>query len=527
MRRARHPATVAVVAGLILLLSSTGAGAFVVSPSASARSSVRPATSTRERANGGIVAAIRATTTANDDDDDDGGADDEAETEARPPSSDSSTARRSAAPTRREALLRAASLSALATSAALSRSLQSASAVDLPNFLLPPDKRIDGDAVSYKQAKRATAYLVDSTIPPSLVPFKASREAAVLKSLGRGSGTPKIAYLQEQINLNNIMNKGVFGAAKFVGDVARGGPEDPRSGKGYASFVFLGVAADYNSMDDASLAQGILTDVVKPRRGDPTALGLAYAPRSTQGALDRYSRNEQSEEDLTKELEEAAAPGERGAASTFLPLLRFAKSRGLSLLALGPEAEDVRTVRTRGLQSVDVDRRSRYVADSEGFINLTQDPKFKLYTEKSLLRNFVPADDESDKGKDSPGDYFAERILVHEAIATGVAQWAIERPDALVAVVAPLKDLRYMGGPNGRVPRICRYLDPDSIVDEECVTTILLNPTAENTLSASKFLRLEIGTGPQTLKYQTKVADYLWFSRMPKVNMIPRMMNWA
>ena len=47
----------------------------------------------------------------------------------------------------------------------------------------------------------------------------------------------------------------------------------------------------------------------------------------------------------------------------------------------------------------------------------------------------------------------------------------------------------------------------------------------QETLSQSKFLRLEIGTAPTNWAYQTKIADYFWFSSMPKVNMLPRMMN--
>merc|ERR1712127_619103 len=105
------------------------------------------------------------------------------------------------------------------------------------------------------------------------------------------------------------------------------------------------------------------------------------------------------------------------------------------------------------------------------------------------------------------------------------AQWAPSRPDALVAVVAPIPDVRFLGGINGRVPRVCRHLNPDSLVDEEAVTTILLNPNARETLSESRFMRLEIGTAPNNWTYQTKIADYLWFSSMPKVNMLPRMMN--
>ena len=84
---------------------------------------------------------------------------------------------------------------------------------------------------------------------------------------------------------------------------------------------------------------------------------------------------------------------------------------------------------------------------------------------------------------------------------------------------------RFLEGINGRVPRVSRALDPASLVDAEAVATILLNPSARETLSESRWPRLEIGTAPNNWTYQTKVADYLWFSSMPKVNMLPRMMN--
>jgi hypothetical protein len=63
------------------------------------------------------------------------------------------------------------------------------------------------------------------------------------------------------------------------------------------------------------------------------------------------------------------------------------------------------------------------------------------------------------------------------------------------------------------------------IFDSILIILVLLNPTAAETLSESNYLRLEIGTSPDTLEYQTKVADYLWFSSSPKVNMVHRMMN--
>jgi hypothetical protein len=157
------------------------------------------------------------------------------------------------------------------------------------------------------------------------------------------------------------------------------------------------------------------------------------------------------------------------------PLLELAKSRKIKLLALAPEVDDANTVRTRGLQDVEPERRAKYVADAQGFIALTQDPKFKLYTDRSLLKDYEPID-----AKDQQSNFFAQRILIHEAAATVLANYAVTRPDSFVAVIAPTPDVRFLGGINGRIPRVCEYLNKDkNKVTDDAVTTILLNPTAK------------------------------------------------
>eukprot|EP00593_Proboscia_inermis_P009081 CAMPEP_0171326506 /NCGR_PEP_ID=MMETSP0816-20121228/117501_1 /TAXON_ID=420281 /ORGANISM="Proboscia inermis, Strain CCAP1064/1" /LENGTH=199 /DNA_ID=CAMNT_0011826001 /DNA_START=516 /DNA_END=1118 /DNA_ORIENTATION=+ len=196
------------------------------------------------------------------------------------------------------------------------------------------------------------------------------------------------------------------------------------------------------------------------------------------------------------------------------------KEKQLSPIACSPEYEDLKLVRTQGLEAIPAERRENYVSDIQGFIDQTQSPKFKLYTSRSLVKDFVPLTED-----DTVKDFFAERILLDECIATRVSLWAVLRPDSLVCVVVPFNTVRYLGGSNGRIPRVSRFLSPDSVIDEDLVTTILINPSAEETLSQTRYLRLEIGTSPDVLQYQTKVADYLWFSTMPKVNMLPRMMN--
>lgn len=416
---------------------------------------------------------------------------------------------------------RRSAMKAASTLAVLSLSAPDADALNLNPFV-PLDQISNGG--KYQPAKRATAYLVDSTIPPTLVPFRASREAAILKKIGSGAGTQKTPFTEEKLNLNNMMNKGVFGTIDLVkgvvgdGDVAEG--EDDKKKKAYdASFVFMGVDYFDNTNADTDLAIGLMTDIFKPRRGLNSALALGFIPISMQSTLDSYVSGNLSEAEMVQTLvQDSKVPEE--IMNNQLSILKFAKSKQVSLIASAPEMIDIQTARTEGLQNVDAERRANYVADSEGFIAWTQDPKWRMYTEKSLLKDFIPFDE-----KDSPGNYFAQKILEHETMATAIAKYAMRNPKSLIVGVAQIKDLRFLGGPNGRLSRVCKVIKSNTNVDDEAITTILLNPTADKTLSKSKFLRLEIGTAPKLLQYQTKVADYLWFSSMPKVNMIPRMMN--
>lgn len=373
----------------------------------------------------------------------------------------------------------------------------------------------------YRPAKRPFAYRVDSTQPPTLIPVdSAQKETKVLKDLGKGFGTDKKAIVDDGVNLNNILNKAVFGTIGAVTSLAQGEKDESSSGPGFASFVCFGLPSAAGSAD-VELAKSLMASILQARPvGDETALGLAFCPLSAQESLDAYiSTGTADLQTLVASLVEKGVPA--STVNLYVPLLELAKAKSVKLLALSPEKEDINTARAKGLQYVDPDRRTAYVADPDGFIALSQDPRFRVYADRSLLKDYQPSTND-----DTAGLFFAERILVHETAAGVVAKYAVQRPDSMVLVVAPTPDLRYLQGINGRIPRLCAFLDPENNkVTESAVTTILLNPSAKETLSKTNYLRLEVGTGPETLAYQSKVADYLWFSFMPKVNMLPRLMN--
>lgn len=53
---------------------------------------------------------------------------------------------------------------------------------------------------------------------------------------------------------------------------------------------------------------------------------------------------------------------------------------------------------------------------------------------------------------------------------------------------------------------------------------MLINPTSQDSLSESRALRLALEYADD-LYVGKPLANYLWFSKSPKVNQIPRMLN--
>ena len=417
---------------------------------------------------------------------------------------------------RRDAIGSALIVGAAATVSGLTAGTSSASAGVFDMF-------IDQENSPYQPAKRPLAYRVDSTIPPTLLGVRSPKD--VLSKLGQGSGTDKNAIVIDTINLNNMLNKIIFGSVDAVLSWARS-DQSPK----LPSVVCFGMPM-VPKEKDIQLAMSLLTPIVEPRtikNPNPTALALAWAPYNTQQALDDYKNDKIT---LTELADSLVASGgvSRETIELYTPLLQYAKPR-LDFLALAPTVQDLKDLSSGGLQAINPDSRSQYVVDPNGFIQTTTDKAFQLYTERSLFKQ-----QEDDSNSDSTttttmskDKFFAKKILLHEAAATKVAQYMVTRPLSLVVVIAPMADVRYQLGLNGRIPRIYNSLQPtnqSALMTTDRVTTILLNPNANDTLSKTKRLRLEINTAPETLDYQQKIADYLWFSDMPRVNLIPRLME--
>jgi hypothetical protein len=338
------------------------------------------------------------------------------------------------------------------------------------------------DDLGYIPAIRPTAYRVDSTQPPTLIPLTSARkELKVLGELGLGYGTDKEEIKQDTINLNNSMNKLVFGSINFVSELANPTVDESKVGPGYASFVCMGVPAT-TTAKDIDLASSLLTSIIGARDSKKaTALGLAFCPMSVQPALDSYAKTG-NEVELQSAMKQSAVTDE--IAELYMPLIRYAKQKSLEFLAMSPEYEDIKAARTNGLASVDLQRRESYIVDPQGFISITKDPRYKLYTDRSLLKDYSPINAE-----DNYKNFFAERIFVHEAGATVVAKYSADKPESIVAIVAPTPDLRFLGGLNGRIPRVYKSLVTKSNKNNNTSENIVSKVT-DDAVTTSKFVCL-------------------------------------
>ena len=90
--------------------------------------------------------------------------------------------------------------------------------------------------------------------------------------------------------------------------------------------------------------------------GVPLQLGLEMVPAPRQAALDRYATGATDETTFLKEVGWAEVWGHDPA--LYLPLLRWARQRGVPLLALNAEPALVRRVRRQGLAAVPVADRA-------------------------------------------------------------------------------------------------------------------------------------------------------------------------
>lgn len=318
-----------------------------------------------------------------------------------------------------------------------------------------------------------------------------------------------------------------------------------------ADALFLGHHP--NSETDQALAAELLQKFAQARKGT-ISVGLEAVPQSLQPALDAFMRAPKSstteaERVLLKEAAAAsaataaAASGAEGETeggaggggsggggggginmAAYLPVLRVAKSlQGFSVVALGVGASVVGRVREGGLESLSDAERSTFVGDANEFVESVTAPGFKFYSDKVIQGVYEKYMAEGALGPSvTPANFFAAQILTDEAMAKRSVEHMRGHPDDLMVVLSDIDRCTYGLGAPGRLERVGgARLNRESFK----VKTMLLNPTARDSLSPIKSLRLNIGVGANQAKVTRPVGNYVWFSKSPPPNLLIRYLD--
>ena len=237
--------------------------------------------------------------------------------------------------------------------------------------------------------------------------------------------------------------------------------------------IYLGETHD--SIADHQIQLEILQELHNRRPN--LLIALEQFQRPYQRVLDDYQQGKLTEAQLVTNSEYETRWGFPW--SLYEPLLQFAKTHNLPLIALNTPSEVTRKVSRQGLESLTfADRRfipplSTIQVGPESYRDRIQ----KIYTEMHPAKSITPSGS-SLNGSD-PGStdlnksqrftrFFEAQVLWDETMADRIAQSVQQNPDRLIVVLVGQGHLFYHDGiPN----RVARRLKNKSVKQ----TTILLN----------------------------------------------------
>lgn len=263
-----------------------------------------------------------------------------------------------------------------------------------------------------------------------------------------------------------------------------------------AGAVLAGV--NHGSVRDHILAARVLDDIARAR---PTAVAVEAVERRFQGALNDYMRGALSEEGLYFASQWETRRGWPYEAT--LPLLRAARARAASALALAADAEVLARVRAPGgLRNLSASELHTLVADPDGFAAMSREDAFRAYVRECVTPSYAA---HARLGLLSPQanfeKFYTARVVADEAMAAACMRFVDKHPDATLLAVMGKEHVKFGYGVALRLKRLLR--------GRSNVRSILLNPRAEDAYDVQAgALKLEIRDGHSSLL----IADYLWFS---------------
>jgi hypothetical protein len=297
------------------------------------------------------------------------------------------------------------------------------------------------------------------------------------------------------------------------------------------------------SQDDHELQAKLLSRMLDEAKskGKTLSVGLEMVQRGNpqyQAALDAYVKSKEegiSEAEADAELEKGTewATNWKWDFEVYKPVFHLARNKGIPLVALNVAADATKRVQEDGLDGLTDEDRGTYVPDPAGFVDSVKGDGFQRYTDKVILPmyNFYLTNNLLGKNP-SPEKFFASRIFNDEAIATAAANYVARQQNGIMVVLAGVEKVKFGYGLRERAGRSLRRLregaaaaaGDDASKVTSTVLSVLLNPSAQDSMSPTVQLQLVLAYGP-FLKDQRPLADFLWFSKSPPVKILTRPKN--
>ena len=304
-----------------------------------------------------------------------------------------------------------------------------------------------------------------------------------------------------------------------------------------ADVVILG--EHHYSQDDHELQASLIGRMLDETKGKGKTLtiGLEMVQRGNpqyQAALDAYVNSK--EQGISEQDADAAvvigtdwANNWQWDFEVYKPIFHLARNRGIPLIALNTATETTNRVLADGLDGLTNDDRQTYIRDPLGFVESVRGEGFQRYTDKVILPSYEFYAKNNLLGKNpTPEKFFASRIFNDEAIGAGAANYVANRPKTVMVVLAGMEKVKFGYGIRERTLRELRRLRGSATTENEAVgatvLSVLMNPTAADSLSPTVQLQLVLAYGP-FLKDQRPLGDFLWYSKSPPVKILTRPKN--
>lgn len=175
------------------------------------------------------------------------------------------------------------------------------------------------------------------------------------------------------------------------------------------------------------------------KRGKKIAIGMEMFQRPFQKALDDYISGKIDEKQFLRESQYFRRWGYDYA--LYRPILQFARSAGIPVVALNVEEEIVKKVSSGGLDSLSADDKKRVPAQMD-------------FADAAYAERLKKIHEEHRELKDQPFEHFLQvQVLWDETMAESVDRFLKARPDYQIVVLAGSGHLSYGSGIPKRVAR--------------------------------------------------------------------------